>query len=282
MNVKCPKCRFKYDTQVAPGIQEVACVCPRCGTPFTYVVPDEEPGSAAGGGESAGRHLHTNPSEERESDFQQPHPEQTPPRLSQREGAQHPPIPPTSVSPPWGGTGRLSSPNTQPLSPNIYHPSPNPHHPSSPKGGSRLLKGCFGAAALVILILIVIVRGCSRDESYSGADVENSTEVANSDAVPVVSASDRVQAEREERAGKSPSWIQGNWVYHTDYGVISVKIHGSHIAETSGGETSYGTFTYENGHLNCDFGDGSIIVYKLDEEHQQIDCGEGMLMKRVE
>ena len=41
MEVKCPKCRFKYDTAVAPGITELACVCPRCGTPFSYVVTEE-------------------------------------------------------------------------------------------------------------------------------------------------------------------------------------------------------------------------------------------------
>lgn len=35
MEVKCPKCRYRYDTPVASGENEVACVCPRCGVPFT-------------------------------------------------------------------------------------------------------------------------------------------------------------------------------------------------------------------------------------------------------
>ena len=41
MEIKCPKCRFRYDTPVSSGMTEVACVCPRCGTPFTYAVSDD-------------------------------------------------------------------------------------------------------------------------------------------------------------------------------------------------------------------------------------------------
>ena len=41
MIVKCPKCRFKYETPVAPGVKELSCVCSRCGFPFTYAVPED-------------------------------------------------------------------------------------------------------------------------------------------------------------------------------------------------------------------------------------------------
>ena len=36
MEIKCPKCRYKFEETIAPGINEKACVCPRCGTPFIY------------------------------------------------------------------------------------------------------------------------------------------------------------------------------------------------------------------------------------------------------
>ena len=42
MQVKCPKCRFRYDTPVAAGITEIACVCPRCGTPFAHTITDDD------------------------------------------------------------------------------------------------------------------------------------------------------------------------------------------------------------------------------------------------
>ena len=42
MEIKCPKCRFKFEEDIAFGITEKACVCPRCGTPFIFKTTDEE------------------------------------------------------------------------------------------------------------------------------------------------------------------------------------------------------------------------------------------------
>lgn len=88
----------------------------------------------------------------------------------------------------------------------------------------------------------------------------------------------------DERAAaeRAPSWIQGNWHVDTDYGGISLKIYGDNIAETSGGETSYGHFKYQNHRLYCDFGDNSLFVYRLVEETRQIDAGNGVLMEKLD
>jgi len=40
MQVKCPKCRYKFEEDIPSYVKEASCVCPRCGTPFFYVVPD--------------------------------------------------------------------------------------------------------------------------------------------------------------------------------------------------------------------------------------------------
>lgn len=272
MNVKCPKCRYRYDTQVASGIKEVACVCPRCGTPFTFVVPETEPESVPFRSESDQQWMAPAQSADRpEQPVAAPTPsggsvQENITAYNARQRGQRPPVIPGRPTPP----------------PPPFKMSGQPDKLRSGSFGSRLLKGCFIVAVAVMLLLIVIVKGCSSDESFNGSTLDDNTEVVESAQIPQVSAAERAKAEREEQAGKAPSWIQGNWIYHTDYGVISVKIHGRHIAETAGGDTSYGTFTFENGHLNCDFGDGSIIVYKLDDERQQIDCGDGMLMQKVD
>lgn len=272
VNVKCPKCRYRYDTQVAPGIKEVACVCPRCGTPFTFVVPEDEPGPDAIESVQDQQWTASEPPVDRpEPPFAAPIPssggvQEDITAYNAQQRGQRPPVIPGRPTPP----------------PPPFKMSGQPAKPRSGCVGSRLLKGCFIVAVAVMLLLIVIVKGCSSDESFNGSTLDDNTEVVESAQIPQVSAAERAKAEREEQAGKAPSWIQGNWIYHTDYGVISVKIHGRHIAETAGGDTSYGTFTFENGHLNCDFGDGSIIVYKLDDERQQIDCGDGMLMQKVD
>ena len=42
MEVKCPKCRLKFEEDTQAGITEKACVCPRCGTPFIFKIESEE------------------------------------------------------------------------------------------------------------------------------------------------------------------------------------------------------------------------------------------------
>ena len=42
MQVKCPKCRLRYETNIPFGMTEVSCVCPRCGTPFTHLVDSQQ------------------------------------------------------------------------------------------------------------------------------------------------------------------------------------------------------------------------------------------------
>lgn len=41
MKVKCPKCRLRFEVPITHGVKELSCVCERCGTPFTYEIPEE-------------------------------------------------------------------------------------------------------------------------------------------------------------------------------------------------------------------------------------------------
>ena len=34
IEVKCPKCRFRFDTEVHRGATEITTACPRCGFPL--------------------------------------------------------------------------------------------------------------------------------------------------------------------------------------------------------------------------------------------------------
>lgn len=47
MEIKCPKCRYKFEETIAPGINEKACVCPRCGTPFIFKAETDDNGTHA-------------------------------------------------------------------------------------------------------------------------------------------------------------------------------------------------------------------------------------------
>ena len=48
MQVKCPKCRLRYETNIPFGMTEVSCVCPRCGTPFTHLVDSQQEEDSVG------------------------------------------------------------------------------------------------------------------------------------------------------------------------------------------------------------------------------------------
>lgn len=135
----------------------------------------------------------------------------------------------------------------------------------------------------IVAVIVIFQRQCSsHDKSYTIKDVgtvEQTEQADSNDEAQQVAAPD---PQFDERVGaeKAPAWIQGNWYANTDYGGISVKIYGDNIAETTGDETSYGHYRYQNQYLFCDFGDGETFYYHLDMENQRIDAGHGILMKK--
>lgn len=42
MNIKCPKCRFKFEVTAPPEGGAIECICPRCGNKFTHDFPVPE------------------------------------------------------------------------------------------------------------------------------------------------------------------------------------------------------------------------------------------------
>ena len=42
IELKCPKCRFKFVEHFHSGLTELSCVCPRCGTPFAYTLTEQD------------------------------------------------------------------------------------------------------------------------------------------------------------------------------------------------------------------------------------------------
>lgn len=47
MEIKCPKCKKRYDVDDAYGGQQILTVCPRCGNQFNYTVPEQNVVTAA-------------------------------------------------------------------------------------------------------------------------------------------------------------------------------------------------------------------------------------------
>lgn len=287
MNVKCPKCRFRFDVPAAPGITEVHCNCPRCGIPFTYTA-DDEVAATAGQGEAPDS-THAEPmmangvSRKPAAEHGAPHPAAPEGGYATSSAAANtadrgfaatpPPIPPHA-------TGTSESPN-RPFSDSHLGRDYNVPPMGKAPRGRGCLRYILVFAACIVVGVIFLVNQCASSTSYDAQAVG----LAEPDAAQASAAEITVPTpsyNEQEPPGKAPSWIQGNWHVDTDYGGISLKIYGDNIAETSGGETSFGHYRYQNHRLYCNFGDGEVFVYRLVEETQQIDAGNGILMRKIE
>lgn len=276
MQVKCPKCRFRYDITAPSGMTEIACVCPRCGQPFTYLMED-----AAN--------------------------EQTEPSTSDHDAADEVAasdagVAHTGTSTGTHAVGEMGSSTERPAgrSENLDWQRADAYSagaagaynkPMTGTGNEQIQKrggffrSCFFLFFVILLVLVLAVRSCWKsartDRLDSSSLADDNTEYRLDQEHDSSSSHAEVDPFEEVHPGKAPSWIQGTWTYETEYGVIKLTVNGKKITESIGGKTVSGTFRYENRRLVCDFGDpDNITFYRLDTDRQQIDAGDGMLMEK--
>lgn len=276
MQVKCPKCRFRYDITAPSGMTEIACVCPRCGQPFTYLMDD-----------AADQQTEPSTSNQdavvEESTSDVPAAQTDTPTDTSAVGATR-----TTTKRPAGSSENLSWQRMNTSRDNAVRKN---HLPTTGTGNEQIQKrggffrSCFFLFFVILLVLVLTVRSCWKssrtDRLDSSSLADDNTEYRLDSEHDVPSSHAEVDPFEEIHPGKAPSWIQGTWTYGTDYGVIKLTINDKKITESIGDETVSGTFYYENRRLVCDFGDpNNITIYRLDTERQQIDAGNGMLMEK--
>lgn len=262
---------MRFEVPGVPGINEVQCNCPRCGTPF-MAIPDvnkvkektipqaDEETSTPGGSEKA---------EQAVTKHNSPTGQATPPPVPPHNSSaiqMPPPVPPV-----------FSEEMVQPET--AARPLIDDRTKQKQRRWMRLLKAGFVAA---VIALVVYYCSSDSDVSYTSDNVTLSNTADDSyddDASPAPAYADSTEDET------APDWIQGTWHIDTDYGGITLKVHGSRVAETSAGETVYGSYRYQHHRLYCDFGAGdgnNDHVYNLNMSTKQIDAGQGLLMKKIE
>ncbi|MGI6242016.1 MAG: hypothetical protein ACOYJK_00530 [Prevotella sp.] len=271
MEIKCPKCRFRFEVPASPGMMELQCNCPRCGIPFTYIVEGESNNTTQNHASADGSYENTSGATGQETNSSHSGTTASS-HKSTTEGIFPPP-------PPFYTREKNLSPfqTTQNTKKNRSNGKTN----AVGRKGHGCLKTTLILLAALILGVTLVIRQCESTKSYSTENINigaSSNDNAKADPIIVPAPSYDANANSE----KAPSWIQGNWHVETDYGGISLKIYGNQIAETSGGETSYGSYRYQNHHLYCNFGDNNIFVYRLVEETHQIDAGNGIMMEKVD
>lgn len=293
MWVKCPKCRFRFDQPGGDNGEEIQCVCPRCGTPFTFTdkVSEDLSKEAEKLKDEADHHnedslLHqSQPAYGHQSDKGE--------ATVSEEAGDHQTS--SSASNASSSSSAAASYDTAALSNettrDTFRQSPSFQSLQTPydRSDSSSMKVnihqrhskwryILGLLAVIVLAFLLTHECSGNDDSTMNlgiAEVSDANVPTEEDvATPAFDAS----APEE----KAPAWIQGTWKVNTKYGGIMVSIHDNRITETSAGETSHGTFRYQHHRLYCDFGNGETFVYRLDMKAHQIDAGQGLLMKKLD
>ncbi len=256
MEIKCPKCRFRFEEDIPDFINEHSCVCPRCGTPFAYTRT-----------ESANEEDSTQDAEDKNTIS-----------ISDGEAGRHPDIKERSTV---LSEEKTNAPdiNKQPNVNVSNHVNGVQNHKWTGKHVYRNTPLTMSVIITIIVITAVIVSLLiqQRQGITPESDLYN-----NSDYITDISSTpDKDATEYNERSGQIPKWIEGRWMFRAEFFDIIIDIYGDSIIESECGHTSAGTYTYKNGKLICDFGNKSTFIYHLNFTEEAIDCGNGLIMRKV-
>jgi hypothetical protein len=244
---------------VTPGTKELACVCSRCGFPFSYVVPEDTQNEihqeATKQNQSPSPEYHQR--ERRELRHEQ--------RTYQRNYEER-------------GNYDYEDVNEQEM------PIPPSYHAPSSRG-----RGCARQAFIIFIILLIFAVFALRHfyyersytaESITAHEMPKMTEEDNLSEITTPEGAGDEDEFTEVRPEEPPQWLQGSWTVETSEGPINIFIKGNHIAESFKGETQSGTFYYSEGKIYCNFGKNEESIRLVDLQHQRIDAGGGLLMEK--
>lgn len=251
MEIKCPKCRFRFEENIADFINEASCVCPRCGTPFVYTrevtgekadtqdKQKEDNDSVPDNKTDDFLNVKSSPKEDYENKNAELHTAQRQPIYTK-----------------WQTAGL--KPDTQKKwlqNKNLF-----------------LIISAGITFTVIAVIIITMIFSCHKDDvppvaSYNDNSYMTYTQADTGHAI-------------EDNGGQAPEWIQGRWMFHAEFYDIIIDIDGDKIIERENGHVSKGIFTYKKGKLICKFADNSVFIYRLDFMNQAIDCGDGLIMQK--
>ena len=235
-------------------MSEVACVCPRCGTPFTFAVTDGD-----------------------DRPVQQPENGETQPETQENERVKVPPIPQEANR---RQESQATSGGKQPSQTPPPFTSANPM-PRSPYSADykRKNNGCLRNCLLVFIVSFVVVvffvRNCNEEHSFGSEILQNKNEFYDDSA-------DENRSETTEFSGETPPhWLEGTWRAEMSFGVVNISIRGNQIRELlPDGEINRGTFFYRDDKIYCDFGEESLIMLKLNQKKHIIYYGDQPMEKQ--
>ena len=260
IEVKCPKCRFRFDTEVHRGTTEITTACPRCGFPFSHVLDDEvieevlaqpeEVKESVSNVVSTGNQGYT-----KENVKVMQKCDESNAIVSQKQS--------------------VYTPKAPQLRPNSIERLPNNYatRPLNEKDGKGKVIGVVAFVLVLMLGVLYLFKGFIFGENtnqfteaskYVNDLQYDSLKVVNDKAFSLVADTVGFEGIKPQ---KSPSWIQGTWRATTDYGLIVLKIKDNTIIESIEDLSSEGTFFYNDGVLYCTFPEKTKMRYYLDADN---------------
>lgn len=257
MEIKCPKCRFRFEENIADFINEASCVCPRCGTPFVYTreVTDEK-------ADIPDKQKEDNKSvrDNKNDDFLNSNI-----KSSLKENYKN-----------ENKNAELYTAQWRPIYTKRQATGLKPNTQKKWLQNKNLLLIISASITFTVIaaIIITIIFSCHKDEVPSIASYSDNSHMP-------YTQTDNGQTISEDDGSQAPEWIQGRWMFHAEFYDIIIDIDGNRIIERENGHVSKGLFTYKKGKLICKFTNKSIFIYRLDFMNQTIDCGDGLIMRKI-
>lgn len=253
MILKCPKCRFSFEEEVSAYVNELSCVCPRCGTPFTYSRP------AADAPEISPE----------QADGTVPSPNGLA-AASEAPNGQHSPNK-TSVQ-------EQTSPTP---SPQDFQLKTHGHGHRKEQKDKYFIRLIAALACSLAVVVVLIVFGVSRILSArDGRPAFDDTPQANESLVDTTALTvvdiDRIEPE------SVPEWILGRWTGTTRYFEITLTVSADGtIVESEDGRSAQGTYIVNAARLVCRFPENTTMVYRINEATQTLDAGNGIKLEKA-
>ncbi len=283
MLVKCPKCRYCFDSPFTPGMTVLQCFCPRCGQPFSYdlnLITGLQEGQSLLGMPTMQEGVSPDSSAQDNDD------QSTCKRDEEKQQDNSESLKGVDVTADGAGKSYKTTHRSEIYKRGDWMPTDG----VVPRGTDK--QGCIQQILVVIFCCIAfffVWSHCSKPQNhYTVQDIGSSKEPLQQGTAQHFSESeeeedktDTVFNDINSSNEEAPNWIEGTWHADTEYGGIDVSISGQSISETTDGETSKGTFRYHDDALYCDFGDNTLLEYKLDSDRHLIDAGRGVYMEKV-
>ncbi len=242
MEIKCPKCRFKFIDKIPSGVNEFSCVCPRCGIPFTICL----------------KHI------SREGNTSSISQETVPPIITGQKFIGH-------------NSDIDTKPKEKQQNKTDITPRLSVNFRTNKKSDKYLLRLIIAFIASIFLVAFLLQFVWGRCMKVPEVDVfsEEAMEDVHEDT-----SSTYTKIPNRIHNQPIPQWIKGTWKGNAQFYNITLEICDDKIIEHSGDKKAQGTYQYDHGRLFCKFPENGEFTYLIDEDSHTISAGEGILLHK--